>query len=94
MRFLFVFLAVGMLAGCVTTPTRHWQHKTIPSEQWSSDQRRCQRAAERYLGLDTQYHADRGLSAYDERMRQFEVGKKMTKLVGDCMRKRGYVPVD
>jgi outer membrane biogenesis lipoprotein LolB len=93
MRYMLIFLCIGILTGCASPAPRHWQHKSIPSEQWKTDQRRCQRAAEKYLGLNDAYHADQDLNTYDERMRQFEVGKKLGQLVSDCMRKRGYVPI-
>ena len=81
-----------MLGACMTPAPSHWQHKSIPSDQWRSDQKRCERAVDRHLGLFEKYHADRDISEYDERMRVYEVRKKQAELVGECMRKLGYVP--
>lgn len=91
--FLSVFLTGVFLAGCMQTTPMHWQHKTIPSSQWGSDHQRCKRAADKYLGLSGSFEADQGLSQYDEQMRVYEAGKKQKKLVADCMRKAGYVPL-
>jgi len=93
MRFVISLCAVALLSGCFSKPPVYWQHKTIPSEKWSSDKRRCTRAVDKHLGLTAAYHADQQISTYDERMRVYEVGKKQKKLVADCMRKLGYVPV-
>ncbi len=90
---LFILGAVTLLAACTQTAPKYWQHKTIPSSQWASDHNRCKRAVDKYLGLNRSYHADQGQSRYDDQMRLYEVAKKQKKLVADCMRKQGYVPV-
>lgn len=92
-RLSLVIISVIFLAGCMQSATNYWQHKSISSDQWSSDHNRCKRAVDRHLGLTRSYEADQGLSQYDEQMRLYEVSNKQKKLVAECMRKLGYVPV-
>jgi len=88
-----LFAAALILTSCMQSPTRHWQHPKLPSSQWGSDHNKCKRAADKYLGTLPSYQADQNISSYDEQMRIYNVGKKRTKLVSDCMRKAGYVPM-
>jgi hypothetical protein len=90
---IVLIATVVALTGCMKSAPKYWQHKTIPSEQWSSDHSRCKRAVDKHLGLYSTYEADQNLDQYSEQMRRYEVGKKQKKLVADCMRKLGYVPV-
>ena len=94
MRLLFAFCCVALLSGCYSKPVSHWQHKTIPSEQWRPDLNRCKREVDKYLGAYDDNHADQGLDNYSETMRVYDVRKKQQKLVGDCMRRNGYVPMN
>lgn len=94
MRVIMMMCGLLVLSGCMASAPQHWQHKSIPSSEWRGDERACKRAVDRYLGRNSTYHADQSLSTYDERMRVYEVGKKQKKLVADCMRKKGYVPID
>ena len=92
-KHAFVLLAALSVSACMQSTPRHWQHKTIPSSQWGSDHNRCKRAADRYLGAKPAYQADQQISDYNEQMRVYNVKKKHGKLVSDCMRKAGYVPM-
>ncbi len=93
MRALFMVISFSLLAGCMQSTPRYWQHKTIPSSQWGADYNKCKRSVDRYLGLNPRYQADQGLDKYSESMRVYEVGKKQKEMVADCMRRAGYVPM-
>jgi hypothetical protein len=93
MRPVILLMPLILLTGCFSSPPAYWQHKTIPSDQWNRDKISCTRAAEKKLGLENKYHADQGLSNYDEQMRLYEAGKKLNKMVAICMQRLGYVPV-
>ncbi len=93
MKTLFLGCALLMLASCMQSAPKYWQHPKLPSSQWGTDHNKCKRAADKYLGLNASYQADQDISSYSEQMRQYEVGKKQKTLVADCMRKAGYVPM-
>jgi len=95
-KWMISLFVVGLLTGCMSSSPKYWQHRTIPSNQWSSDHNKCKRATDKYLGRYASYQADTDIGnrdAYADQMREYEVGKKQKKMVTDCMRKRGYVPI-
>lgn len=85
---LSVLLMMG-LSGCMGR-TAHWGHPEKPMDQWQADQKKCQRAAQKELGLDFSMTADQGLSQYDESMRLYELNKRETQMVAGCMTRMGY----
>ncbi|MDV7338066.1 hypothetical protein RYZ26_00565 [Terasakiella sp. A23] len=93
MKKIVMGLAVLALSACMQSVPKHWQHPKLPSSQWGSDHTKCKRAADKYLGLIASYEADQDISSFSEQMRQYDAAKKQKKLVADCMRKAGYVPM-
>lgn len=96
-KFLLSCCLIALLSSCVTRAPRHWQHPTLPTKQWASDFHKCKRASDKYLSKNARYHADTHLGvrdSYAESMRQYEVRKKHTQLVSQCMKKWGYRPIN
>ena len=93
MKKLVLIGMVVSLSACGAASTKYWKHKSIPSSQWNSDYRKCQRATDKHLGLNESYHADQNLTQYGEQMRLYKLGKKQNELIGDCMRRLGYTPI-
>ena len=93
-RVIAVLIVLLISAACAQRVA--WEHPTIPEDLWATDLGTCRdkatRLVEREMGHQDPFKAAER-TPLQEDMAAFDARKRIQKLTEECMRDKGYRPV-